>query len=137
MHRILRQLARSPHFRVMTWLAWLMLAFAPVHAAPGSLMGMSAALGQGTHLAHVTDHMHHTMPVKAHCCGDQDHGDHGTANACHCAATCGTALPAMAMAGLAPMASTILHVSLRQAVAPKPMHAPPLRPPLLQVSELT
>jgi hypothetical protein len=137
MHRTLRQLARSPHLRVMAWLAWLILAVAPVHAAPGGMMGVASAPDQGAHLLHTPDHMHHVMPVKADCCGDRDHGGHGTAGSCHCAATCGTVLPVMAMAGLSLMTPAVLHVSWRKVVAPKLAHAPPLRPPLMRTSELT
>ncbi|MGH8160231.1 MAG: hypothetical protein ACREPQ_19115 [Rhodanobacter sp.] len=137
MHRIPRQLARSPHLRVMAWLAWLMLAVAPVHAAPCGAMEMAAAMGHGAHAAQVSDHAQHAMPVKADCCGGQDHARHGSTSTCHCAVTCGTALPVMTMAALAPVAPAALHGSLRHVVAPKLAHAPPLRPPLLRVFELT
>ena len=137
MPRTLRHLVRLPHLRVMAWLAWLMLALAPVHAAPGGMPGMVPAADHGVHLAHMSDQMHHTMPVKAECCDGQDHAGHGTTNTCHCAATCGTVLPVMAMTLLSAVAPAVLHVDSLRAIAPKLAHAPPLRPPLLRISELT
>jgi hypothetical protein len=121
----------------MAWLAWLMLAVAPLHAAPSGMRGMAPAVDHGVHLAQMSDHVHHAMPAKVDCCGDQDHAGHGTTNACHCAATCGTALPVMAMAALLPVAPAVLHAPRRMVIAPKLMHAPPLRPPLVGFPELT
>jgi hypothetical protein len=112
----------------MAWLAWLMLAVAPVHAAPGGMMGMAPAADHAAQQAQASDHAHHT---KAECCDGQDHAGHGTTNACHCAATCGTALPVMAMAALSPVALVAVPVPLGLVVAPKLMHAPLLRPPLV------
>ncbi|OOG56836.1 hypothetical protein B0E48_12175 [Rhodanobacter sp. C03] len=121
----------------MAWLAWLMLAVAPVHAAPGGMMGMAPAAGHAAHLAQASDHAHHTMSAKAECCDGRDHAGHGTTNACHCAATCGTALPVMAMATFPPVAPAAMPVPLGLVVAPKLMHAPPLRPPLVALPKLT
>lgn len=121
----------------MAWLAWLMLALAPVHAAPGRMPGMAPAADHGVHLAQMPDQMPHAMPVKAECCDGQDHTGQGTTNTCHCAATCGTVLPVMAMTLLSAVAPAVLHVASLRVIAPKIAHAPPLRPPLARVSELT
>ncbi len=137
MPHTLRHLARLPHLRVMAWLAWLMLAVAPVHAAPGGMMGMGPAVDHSVHQAQMSDQMHHITPAKAECCDGQDDAGHGTTNACHCAATCGTALPVMAMAALSPVAPAAMPVPLGIVVAPKLMHAPPLRPPLVVLPKLT
>ncbi|WP_077442582.1 hypothetical protein [Rhodanobacter sp. C01] len=137
MPRTLRHLVRLPHLRVMAWLAWLMLAMAPVHAAPGGMPDMAPAAGHAAHQAHMSDGMHHAMPVKSECCDGQDHADHGTMNTCHCAATCSTVLPVMAMTLLSAVAPAVLHVASLRVIAPKLAHAPPLRPPLVRISELT
>lgn len=121
----------------MAWLAWLMLALAPVHAAPGGMPGMAPAVGHVAHMARMSDQMHHTMPTKAECCDGEDHGSHGMTNTCHCAATCGTVLPVMAMTLLSAATPAVLRVASLSVIAPKLMHAPPLRPPLVVLSKLT
>ncbi|WP_460876975.1 hypothetical protein [Rhodanobacter koreensis] len=122
---------------MLAWLAWLMLALAPVHAAPGGMPGMVPVVDHGVHLAQMSDQMHHAMPTKAECCDGQDHAGHAMTNACHCAATCGTVLPVMAMPLLSAVSPAVLHIASLPVTAPKLAHVPPLRPPLHQVFELT
>jgi hypothetical protein len=126
-----------PHLRVLAWLAWVMLALAPVHAAPGGMSGMAPAVGHVAQMVPMSDQMHYTMPTKAECCDGQDHAGHGTTNACHCAATCGTVLPVMAMTLLSAVSPAVLHIASLPVTAPKLAHAPPLRPPLRRAFELT
>jgi len=130
MHRTLRHLARSPHFRVLAWLAWLILAVAPVHGMPGVMVMSDAHQAAPARSAtHVLEHGQHAMSVDADCCGGQGHGQHASANACHCAAVCGNALPVVAMAELAPLLVGGVHLAARFAAPPSIVHAPLLRPP--------
>lgn len=134
MHRTFRHLRRLPYLRVMAWLAWLMLALAPVHATPGGMPGMVSVIDHSVHLPQMSDQMHRAMPVKAECCDGQDHAGHGMTNTCHCAATCGTVLPVMAMTLLSAVAPAVLHVASLPVRAPRVTYTPLLRPPLLEVS---
>ncbi|WP_189440517.1 hypothetical protein [Rhodanobacter panaciterrae] len=131
MSRTLRHLACSPRFRALAWLAWLILVVAPVHAAPGVMVMRSDAhqVGPARSAAHVVEHGQHAMSVDADCCGDQSHGRQGSANACHCTAVCGSALPVVAMVELAPMALAGVQLAARFAAPPGGVHAPLLRPP--------
>jgi hypothetical protein len=130
MHRTLRHLARSPHFRVLAWLAWLILAVAPLHAAPGvTVMSGEHQMGSARSAAHVVEHGQHAMSVDADCCGGQGHAQHASANACHCAAVCGNALPVVAMVELAPLSLAGVHLTARFAAPSSVIQAPLLRPP--------
>ena len=126
----------------MAWLAWLMLVVPAAHAAPCGMMGMAPAAEQVSPLAQASGSAHHAMPVMADDCGDQgsahqDQAHHGATHACHCVATCATVLPVMTMAGFSPVALTVRHVFLHSVISPERMHAPPLRPPLIQAFELS
>jgi len=130
MHRTLRHLARSPHFRVLAWLAWLILAVTPVHGASGAMVmsGVHQAVSARS-ASHVVEHGQHAMSADADCCGGQGQALQGSANACHCAAVCSSALPVVAMVELAPLALDGVHLAARFASPPSVVHAPLLRPP--------
>jgi hypothetical protein len=130
MSRTLRHLACTSRFRALTWLAWLILAVAPVHGSPG-VMATSGAhqTGPARSAAHTIEHAQHAMSVDADCCGGQSHGQQGSANACHCTVVCGSALPVVAMVELAPLALAGVHLAARFAAPPGVIHAPLLRPP--------
>lgn len=113
----------------MAWLAWLILALAPVHGMPRGTLGDASQAASASSVVHSVDHGQHAMPVQPGCCGDQDHGRHGSMGSAHCAAMCGSVLPAVAMAGLIPVAPEPLRASLSFAPAPSVVHAVPLRPP--------
>jgi hypothetical protein len=114
----------------MAWLAWLILAIAPVHGMP---VGMTGDMHQGApaSVAHPADHGQHTMPAQSDCCGDQGHGQPGSMGTAHCAAMCGSVLPAVAMTELVPVAAERLRVPSPFAPAPSVVYAAPLRPPAL------
>jgi hypothetical protein len=119
----------------MAWLAWLMLAVAPAYGMPS---GMMDGARYATPLSHMVDHIRHVMPMMvSDCCADQVHADHGAMTVCHCAVTCASVLPALAIAEFAPVALDAMHVPRHGAVAPGIIPSPPLRPPLIQTSSLT
>ncbi|MFC5582437.1 hypothetical protein [Rhodanobacter terrae] len=130
MSRTPRHLACSSRFRALAWLAWLILAVTPAYGSAGG-MAMSDAHHAGlmASAAHVVGHGRHAMPVDADCCGEQGHGQHGTTDACHCAAVCGSVLPAVAMVELAAAPLAIVQRPAPIAAPPSVPHAPPLRPP--------
>jgi hypothetical protein len=135
MHRLLRHLARRPHLRVLALLAWLMLALMPVHGAPGGMMDESHGMNQAMSMA---DHGVHDMTtMTADCCAGQTPHDHAATGSCHCAATCASVLPALALAGLAPLRMEAMVVPRHGAMAPSVQRSPPLRPPLQQTPRLT
>jgi hypothetical protein len=113
----------------MAWLAWLILAMAPVHGMPGGMMGDPHQGMSVSSIAHPANHGQHAMPAQPDCCGDQGPSLHGSMGAAHCAAMCGSVLPAVAMTELVPVAPTRLRISWRFAPAPSVIHTPPLRPP--------
>ncbi|RCS29918.1 hypothetical protein DEO45_07510 [Rhodanobacter denitrificans] len=114
----------------MAWLAWLLLALAPVHGMPRGTMGDVLQGTPASSIAHVADHGQHAMPAPTDCCGDQAHDRHRSMGPAHCAAMCGSILPAVAMAGLVPVAPEPLRLSPSFAPAPGIVHAVPLRPPV-------
>jgi hypothetical protein len=124
-----RHVARMPSFRAMAWLAWLILAMAPVHGMPGGMMGDAHQGAPVSSVAHPADHGQHAMPAQPDCCGDQGHGLHGSMGAAHCAAMCGSVLPAVAMTELVPVAPERLRISPLFAPTPSVVYAAPLRPP--------
>jgi hypothetical protein len=131
MSRTLRHFANSSRFRALAWLAWLILAVTPVYGTPGG-MDMSGAHQAGSAVpsaTQVVDHSQHAMPTDADCCGGQGHGQQGSTDACHCAAMCGSLLPAVAMVELAPAALVGAQRAAPVAAPPSIPHAPPLRPP--------
>jgi hypothetical protein len=138
MHRSLRHLARTPHLRVLAWFAWLMLALAPAHGAPGGMVGDAHDMSPTSSMMPMADHAAHAMSAMADdCCTGQAPHTHDAMNSCHCAATCTSVLPALAMPELAPAAMHAMSVPRHGAMAPSVTRSPPLRPPLLQTSRLT
>ncbi|MHB1056418.1 MAG: hypothetical protein ACYC0F_00870 [Rhodanobacter sp.] len=129
MHRSLRHAARSPSFRAMAWLAWLILALMPVRGMPCGLTGETLQDAPASSVAHSPDHGRHAMPGQADCCGGQGHDRHRPVESAHCAAVCSSILPAYAMAGLVPVAPEPLRVFPSFVPAPSVAHAAPLRPP--------
>jgi hypothetical protein len=118
-----------PSFRAMAWLAWLILAIAPIHGMPGGMMGGSHQGAPVSSIAHPADHGQHAMPAQPDCCGDQGHGLHGSMGSAHCAAMCGSVLPAVVMTELVPVVPEHLRVPSSFAPAPSGVYAAPLRPP--------
>lgn len=138
MHRSLRHLARTPHLRVLAWLAWLMLAVTPVYGTPDGMAGDSHASAPAASAMAMADHAAHDMSAMlADCCATQALHDHGSMNNCHCAATCVSVLPTLAMMELAPAPIDALSVPRHGQTAPDVLRSPPLRPPLLQTPRLT
>jgi hypothetical protein len=131
MHRRLRQVVRTPHLRVLAWLAWLMLAASPVFAAP---FGTGAHdMGPPASTMQMVGHAAHDLSaMAADCCAAPDAHGHGAVNDCPCPATCVSALPASAMGTLASVPAVAMPVTRRGAMAPDFFRSPPLRPPLLQ-----
>jgi len=113
----------------MAWLAWLILALAPVHGMPRGATGDALQGVAASSVAHHAGHGGHAMPDRSDCCGEPGHDLHGSMGSTHCAAVCGNVLPVAAMAGLVPVAPEPLHVSPAVAAAPSVVHAAPLRPP--------
>ncbi|THD07360.1 hypothetical protein B1991_08715 [Rhodanobacter lindaniclasticus] len=113
----------------MAWLAWLILALAPVHGMP-RLMADDAMQGAPvSSVTHTAEHGQHAMPAASDCCADHLPGQHDGMASAHCAAACGSMLPAVALVALVPVAPEPLHVSPPFAAAPSVVHATPLRPP--------
>lgn len=138
MHRSLRHLARTPHLRVLAWLAWLMLTVTPVYGAPAGMTGDAHGMGQTSPMMQMADHSAHDMSaMTADCCTGQAAHGHDMTGSCHCAATCASVLPVLAMAELAPPSMDAMPVPRHGAVAPSVTRSPPLRPPLLLTSRLT
>jgi hypothetical protein len=113
----------------MAWLAWLILALAPVHGMPRGMVGDVLQGTPVTSVAHAADHGQHAMPAAPDCCADHAHGQHDAMTSAHCAAACGSMLPAAALVALLPVAPEPLRVSPPFASAPTVVHAAPLRPP--------
>jgi len=129
MSRLLRHAARLPSLRAMAWLAWLILALAPVHGMPRGVAGDAGGAAPAAAVAHAVDHGRQVMPAPTDCCDGLHHDQHGSMGSAQCAAACGSVLPALAMAGLAPVAPELLRVSSSFVAAPSVVHAVPLRPP--------
>ena len=138
MNRTPSHLAHASHFRVLAWFAWLLLAVAPLHGMPNAEMGDVHSTTSMSAMAHVADHTAHAMPMAAvDCCSGQAYHGHGPMPACHCASACTGVLLVPGMTEFASVACGVLHVPLHEAIAPRVMHAPLLRPPLIQTSGLT
>ncbi|WP_231381802.1 hypothetical protein [Rhodanobacter sp. OR87] len=118
-----------PSFRAMAWLAWLILALAPVHGMPRGAAGGALQAAPASTVAQLDGHGDHAMADQSGCCGDRGHDAHGSMGSAYCAAACGSILPAFALAGLVPVAPEPWHVSPSFALAPSVVQAPPLRPP--------
>jgi hypothetical protein len=129
MNRPLRHAARLPSLRAMAWLAWLILALAPLHGMSPGMAGDVGGAAPAAAVAHAVDHGRRAMPAPADCCGDLHHDQRGSMGSAQCAAACGSVLPALAMAGLAPVAPEPLRVASSFVAAPSVVHAVPLRPP--------
>ncbi|WP_426702651.1 hypothetical protein ACPPVV_06525 [Rhodanobacter sp. Col0626] len=128
MNRTPHPLARSPHLRMLAWLAWMFLAVVPVQGVPGA--GMTGAASAGGPMVSVTHAMDHAMQGMADdCCMNQLHGDHCTMQACHCVTT--GDLPTLLQVALVSAATDALHVPRQGADAPLVTSSPPLRPPAL------
>ena len=113
----------------MAWLAWLILALAPVHGMPRGMAGDALQGAPVSSAAHAADHGQHVMATPSDCCADHALGQHDAMASAHCAATCGSMLPHAALVALVPMAPEPLRVSPPFASAPGVVHAAPLRPP--------
>ncbi len=113
----------------MAWLAWLILALAPVHGMPRGMAGDAPQGAPVSSTVHAVDHGQHAMSVPSDCCVDHALGQHDAMASAHCAAACGSMLPAVALVALVPVAPEPLHVSPPFASAPSVVHAAPLRPP--------
>ena len=86
----------------------------------------------------MTGHMVHDMSaMTADCCAGQAAHGHDMTSNCHCAATCASVLPVLAMAELAHSSMEAMPIPRHGAVAPSVTRSPPLRPPLLQTPRLT
>jgi hypothetical protein len=96
---------------------------------PGGVMGDAHRSALVSSIAHPADHGQHAMPAQPDGCRDQGHGLHGSMGTAHCAAMCGSVLPAVAMTELVPVAAERLRISSPFAPAPTVVHAAPLRPP--------
>jgi hypothetical protein len=121
----LRPLISSRPGRVLAWLAWLLLVASPLQGAPSS---DQAGMPHHVHAAVVDGGHGHATPAAGHDCCVQAHGL-SVPDACHCASTCSSTLPAIAIALLERLAPSA------PLVAPSPVHAPHgvhdqlLRPP--------
>jgi hypothetical protein len=129
MNHLLRHAARLPSLRAMAWLAWLILALAPVHGMPRGMAGDALRGAPASSVAHAADHGPDAMPVASGCCADHGLGQRDAMTSAHCAAACGSLLQVATLAALVPAAPEPLHVSPPFASAPSVVHAPPLRPP--------
>ncbi|MEO8999899.1 MAG: hypothetical protein ABI227_09880 [Rhodanobacter sp.] len=121
----------SQSFRVMAWLAWLMLVALPVHGAPPDMMGGPHSAGHVSSVTQDAAHCQHHASVKVdRCCGDHDdHCCHGSINACQCVTVCSSALPVTAMTLPMSVMPDAQPSALLRIAAPSVVHAPPLRPP--------
>lgn len=138
MHRSLRQLARTPHLRVLAWLAWLMLALTPAYGAPGGTMDDARGVNQTSAMMPTADHAAPDMAaMTSDCCAGQSPHTQDAMGSCHCAATCASVLPVVAMLELAPASMHATPVPHQGTMAPSVTRSPPLRPPLPQTSRLT
>jgi hypothetical protein len=113
----------------MAWLAWLVLALAPVHGMPRGVAGDVLQAASASTVTQLAGHGGHAMADQSGCCGGQDRDVHGSMGSAHCAAVCGSILPAFAVAGLVPMAPEPWRDLPSFASAPSVAHAVPLRPP--------
>lgn len=129
MNRSLRHAARLPSLRAMAWLAWLLLALAPLHGMPRGMAGDAGAVPAAA-VAHALDHGGQALPAAADCCDGSHPDQHGSMGSAQCAAACGSVLPVLAMAGLTPVTPEPLRVVSSFVAAPSVVHAVPLRPPL-------
>lgn len=114
----------------MAWLAWLILALAPLHGMSPAMAGDAAAAAPAAVVAHAVDHGQQLMPATTDCCDGPHQGQHGSMGSAQCAAACGSVLPVLAMAALVPVAPEPLHVSSSFVTAPSVVHAVPVRPPV-------
>lgn len=114
----------------MAWLAWLLLALAPLHGMPRGMVGDAGGAVPAAAVAHALDHGGQALPAPADCCGGAHPDQHGSMGSAQCAAACGSVLPVLAMAGLMPVAPEPLRVVSSFVAAPSVVHAVPLRPPL-------
>lgn len=138
MHRSLRHFARTPNLRVLAWLAWLMLALTPAYGAPGGTLGDAQGVSQTSAMMPMADHAAPDMAaMTTDCCPGQSPHTHDAMGSCHCAATCASVLPVLAMLELAPASMHGMPVPRHGTMAPSVTRSPPLRPPLLQTSRLT
>lgn len=129
MNGILHHIARSPHLRVMAWLAWLILVINPVsgYGAPLGIMYDIHSAAHVSHVAQASDYCQQAAPVKVDRAGCGDY-DTGAGHICHCAETCCSLLPT-AMAVLAPAILSSILWFPRRVAAPSTGSSPPLRPP--------
>jgi hypothetical protein len=128
MHTSLQPCVRSRYLRVMSVLAWLMLALNPWSATMA--YGAMAHAADGTHVSMSAHGMHSMMSDASVCCPHHaDHRDAGTGHACHCATTCSNAmLPPPHLLAMTALVSTTYPVLSR--ITPPRLNAnPPLRPP--------
>jgi len=130
MNRPLRHAARLPSLRAMAWLAWLILALAPLHGMSPGMAGDVGGAAPAAAVAHAFDHGGQALPAPADCCDGSHPDQHGSMGSAQCAAACGSVLPVLAMAGLTPVAPQPLRVVSSFVAAPSVVHAVPLRPPL-------
>lgn len=140
MHRSLRQLVRTPHLRVLAWLAWLMLALTPAYGAPDGTMDDAHGVHQTSTAMTMTmaDHAAPDMAaMMSDCCPGQSPHTHDAMGSCHCAATCASVLPVVAMLELAPASMHAMPVPHQGTMAPSVIRSPLLRPPLPQTSRPT
>lgn len=138
MHRTLRHPARLPHLRVLAWLAWLMLALAPVHAAPGGMTCDAHDMGQASSAMPMADHVTHGLSAMASsCCAGQAPHGHDQSGDCPCAVACASVLPVLALAELARPFAHAMTIPRHGALAPDIVRSVPLRPPLLQTPRLS
>ena len=132
----------------MAAFAWLLLVALPVHGALPAMNGGTQAMDQGmgamSSMSMTTpstmgsstrhDHAQHAASAKVQagtedCCGGGGAGKHGGVGACHCASTASSAMAAVGMIELSPMLPSVIHSTLRHAMALDIAHGPPLRPP--------
>ena len=138
MNRTLCHFANTPRLRVMAWLAWLILAVAPVHGMPGQMTGDLPAVAAMSSMTHAVHHAGHAMPGMADdCCTGQGHRGGAPMPGCHCVATCAGVLPVFAMVALFPVFPGTMYVPRHGAGTPSVTRSPPLRPPLLQTFDQT
>ncbi|MDE3211544.1 MAG: hypothetical protein KGM46_12460 [Pseudomonadota bacterium] len=126
-----RRLKRSLALRILSAMAWLMLAGTPLGAAPAAI-GMVAP--QGGHAS--------TAPVASHAVdrGALASGAHGMADpsccaghaspGCDCPSACGNALPSVGAFLAISAAFVAVYARPPLASAPAPHRAPPWRPPV-------
>jgi len=108
-----------------------MLVLAPLHASPGS--AVEAAVHDGASMAMMAGHGAHDMPASMHDCCQAPSG-HDMATDCHCATTCASVLPVLAMPELAGVARQVPTIPGHVAMAPGIVQSPPLRPPMPLIS---